>query len=87
MSLLRILRNFAALVILTVGGFTLIPPPVAAQSTCHPLGAFCNSTAQCCPGSLCGFRRTCCDRPLEGEYCTTSAQCCDGFCFEHRCGG
>jgi hypothetical protein len=38
MSLLRILRNLAVLVIFAVGGFSLMPRAVAAQSTCHPWG-------------------------------------------------
>jgi hypothetical protein len=87
MSLLRILRNLAVLVILTAGGFSLIPRPVAAQSTCEPLGAYCAVPyrSQCC-GGLCGWRHTCCDKPYYFSYCTTSAECCSGSCFNHRCG-
>jgi hypothetical protein len=41
MSLLRILRNLAVLVILTVAVLSLNPRPVAAQSSCKPLGSSC----------------------------------------------
>jgi len=69
MTLLRILRNLAVLVILTVAALSLNPRPVAAQSTCRPLGAGCTSSSQCCSGSFCGWRRTCCDKPFHGQYC------------------
>ena len=81
MTLLRILRNVAVLVILTVAALSLNPRPVAAQSSCQPLGGVCSYTSKCCPGSLCGPRHTCCNRPLRGESCTSSAQCCQGVCL------
>ena len=88
MSLLHILRNLAVLVIITAGGFSLIPRPVAAQSTCEPLGASCSGpeihNSECC-SSICGWRRTCCDKPFPNQYCTTNAECCSGGCFNHRC--
>jgi hypothetical protein len=81
MPLLRILRNLAVLVILTVGSISLSSRPVAAQS-CRPLGAFCNSyTSKCCPGSLCGPRFRCCNKPLNGMACTRSDVCCQGVCY------
>jgi hypothetical protein len=89
MTLLRILRNFAVLVILTVGAFGLIPRPVAAQSTCEPLGARCAyppwQNSQCCSG-LCGPHGTCCDKPLRNQYCTSSLECCSGFCMANEHG-
>lgn len=82
MSLLRILRNLAVLVILTVGILSLSPRPVAAQSTCRPLGSACGTyVGTCCPGSLCGPHRTCCNKPYRGQICTSSAQCCSGLCM------
>ena len=86
MSLLRILRNLAVLVILTVAALSLNPRPVAAQSSCQPLGGFCTQyglTAQCC-NHWCGIRRTCC-LPFHNMYCTASAQCCSGVCISGRC--
>jgi hypothetical protein len=82
MSLLRILRNLAVLVILTVG--VLSTRPVAAQS-CQPLGRFCSATLKCCPGSLCvgslGYGFRCCNKPLRGMSCTRSDVCCQGGCW------
>jgi hypothetical protein len=84
MTLLRILRNLAVLVILAVAAVAVAPRPVAAQSTCQSLGASCTyppwQNSQCCSG-LCGPRRTCCSKPLRGMYCTSSVQCCSGFCY------
>jgi hypothetical protein len=80
MTLLRILKNLAVLVILTVAALSLNPRPVAAQSSCRPLGAGCTSSSQCCSGSLCGWRHTCCDRFFRHQTCTSSAQCCSGLC-------
>jgi hypothetical protein len=86
MTLLRMLRNLAVLVILTVAVLSLNPRPVAAQSSCQPLGGACNSyTSKCCTGSLCGPHGTCCNRPFYGQACTTSAQCCTGICLNNRC--
>jgi hypothetical protein len=85
MSLLRILRNLAVLVILTVAVLSLNPRPVAAQSSCRPLGWVCSYTSKCCPGSLCGPHGWCCNKPLRGTYCTASVQCCSGLCLNHSC--
>ena len=85
MSLLRLLRNLAVLVIFTVTILSLTPRPVAAQSSCQPLGSVCGSGRACCPGSLCGPHRTCCDKPFYSMYCNTSAECCTGLCLNHRC--
>jgi hypothetical protein len=81
MSLLRTARNLAVLVILTVAALAFAPRPVAAQSTCRPLGTGCTSSSQCCSGSFCGPRHTCCNKPLRGMYCTSSVQCCSGLCY------
>ena len=77
MSLLRILRNLAVLVILTVS-LSLIPRPMAAQSSCKPLGAWCTSNAQCCY-PWCGIRRTGC-LPLHNMICRKMTDCCSGTC-------
>jgi hypothetical protein len=88
MSLLRILRNVAVLVILMVAALSLNPRPVAAQSSCRPLGYGCTgpvlNNAQCC-SRLCGWHGTCCQLPFRGQYCTASIQCCSGLCLNHRC--
>lgn len=55
------------------------------SSSCKSLGAFCTTSSQCCAGSLCGPRHSCCDRPLPGQYCNSSAECCMGICMGHRC--
>lgn len=83
MSLLRILRNLAVLVILTVGVLSLIPRPAAAQSSCLPIGSFCNQRNQCCD-RLCGPYHRCC-LPFKGALCTSNAQCCSYNCFFHFC--
>jgi hypothetical protein len=82
MSLLRILRNFAVLVIFTVAGFSLMPRPVAA-STCVPLGHHCTKQ-QCCAGLCSSLLHYCCI-PFPGESCTGPGQCCSGGCFAGRC--
>jgi len=82
MTLLRILRNLAVLVILTVAIMSLTPRRVAAQSSCLPLGAYCHpygGNHQCC-NNWCGGTGRCC-LPLHNMVCTSSAQCCSGFCF------
>ena len=83
MSLLRILRNLAILVILTVGSLSLIPRPMAAQSTCRPKGASCTSKAQCCT-HYCGLHGNCCF-PFPHQACTSGAQCCSGICLSTGC--
>ena len=95
MSLLRILRNLAVLVILTVAALSLNPRPVAAQSSCQPLGGFCSVSRPCCPSSprsLCGRHNMCCNKPLRGMTCSgatdsngLSIECCSGFCFNGAC--
>jgi hypothetical protein len=83
MSLLCILRNLAVLVILTVAVLSLNPRPVAAQSSCQPLGGFCNLTLKCCPGSLCfgSYGLRCCNKPYYHQLCTRSDVCCMGVCY------
>jgi hypothetical protein len=85
MSLLRILRNLAVLVILTVAVLSLNPRPAAAQSSCQPLGWVCTYTLKCCPGGLCapslGYGFRCCNKPLRWMACTRSDVCCHGICL------
>jgi hypothetical protein len=84
MSLLRILRNLAVLVILTVAYLSLLPRPMAAQTSCQPLGTACNSSAQCC-NHWCGpYARRCC-KPLHGMTCSSWIQCCSGVCINGGC--
>jgi len=83
MSLLRVLRNLALLVILTVAGLSLSPRPVAAQS-CRPLGTACTRSAQCC-SRLCGWHHSCCSEPFRNQYCTSWKQCCSALCLNNRC--
>lgn len=91
MSLLRIFRNLAVLAILTVGCLSLATRPVAAQSTCQPIGAYCDVHRPCCPYSLCApptlFTRQphCCNKPFRGQLCNISAECCSGLCLNHSC--
>ena len=86
MSLLRILRNLAVLVILTVGGLSLSSRPMAAQSTCRPLGTACSRySSKCCTGSLCGPYGRCCNKPYYSQACTRSDVCCAGACINGRC--
>jgi len=85
MSLLRILRNLAVLVILTVGGLSLIPRPMAAQLSCRPVGASCprpGITGYCCT-LVCSQHYTCC--LLGRRVCTSNAQCCNNFCNRGVC--
>lgn len=82
MSLLRILRNLAVLVILTVGILSLTPRTVAAQSSCRPLGTVCTSSRQCC-NSYCGSGRCCLF--LHNAICKSNAQCCGLSCISGRC--
>ena len=84
MSLLRILRNLAVLVILTVGFLSLSPRPIAAQSTCGQLGAVCTTAAQCCV-HYCSPRTLRCCIPLHNRACTNWTQCCSGMCSGGRC--
>ena len=81
MNLLRMLRNVAVLVILTVAALSLNPRPVAAQSSCQPLGGGCSATLRCCPGSLCGPRLRCCNKPYRNQLCGRGDVCCTGVCF------
>ena len=82
MSLLRVLRNLGVLVILTVGGASLVPRPMAAQSTCTPRGDYCSHpgiTSQCC-SRYCGPHNYCCFA-FEHEGCTNNRDCCSGICL------
>jgi hypothetical protein len=83
MSLLRILRNLAVLVILTVGGLSLMPHPMEAQSSCG-LGAHCTSNNQCC-WCQCTVHETCCLWPRQA--CQYNWQCCTNFCQAWPGGG
>ena len=85
MSLLRSLRNFAFLLMLTAAALAFEHRPLEAPSACGHLGSPCTTNAQCCTGSFCGYRRTCCDKAFRNEICGSNAECCSGFCYNHRC--
>jgi hypothetical protein len=88
MSLLRVLRNLGVLVILTVGGASLVPRPMAAQSTCEPLGSYCKISGfgrECCT-LVCGPYHNCCNTAWGlHAACTTNADCCSLTCRGGRC--
>ncbi len=88
MSLLRILRNLAVLLILTVGFLSLSPRTVAAQSSCHPIGTACSSSTwtrgQCCYGWCSPYAHRCC-LPFHNMACSSWTQCCSGACVQGRC--
>jgi hypothetical protein len=84
MSLLRSLRNLAVLVIVTVGGLSLIPRPMAALSVCRWKGALCQSSRQCCLFLLCSpITHRCCG--YYHQACTSPTQCCSGICSNGGC--
>jgi hypothetical protein len=89
MSLLRILRNLAVLVILTAA-FASIARPITEQSTCTPLGGRCSQrgqvTKQCCT-EFCGIYGNCCGLPSLGGHraCTKNSDCCSNLCLGGRC--
>ena len=79
MAFLRVIRNFAALVILTVGALGLSPQAGAARSTtCLGFGGSCTSRAQCC-FPYCGPHHNCCN-PLHNVACTKNSDCCSYMC-------
>jgi hypothetical protein len=82
MSLLRSLLNLAVLVILTVAVLSMSSRPMAAQSSCHPVGTRCTSNRQCC-NNWCygGF----CCWGLPHHSCTNWLQCCSRTCVGGRC--
>jgi hypothetical protein len=82
MTLLRMLRNVAVLVILTVAALSLNPRPVAAQSSCRPPGSYCNRYTKCC-NNWCYDNRCC--WAIPGHSCTSGLQCCSGTCVGGRC--
>ena len=82
MTRLRMLRNLAVLVILTVAALSLNPRPVAAQSSCHPVGTRCTSSRQCCNNWCYDYR---CCWAVPGHSCTSGLQCCTGTCVGGRC--
>ena len=82
MSPLRVLRNLAVLVILTVAQFGLASPSVSAQTTCGPVGAVCSVNAQCC--FRCGVLHRCCAHLFGGNQCKTNYDCCSGKCLPSR---
>ncbi len=84
MSLLRILRNLAVLVILAIAGLSLAPHTVAAQSSCGVVGTVCSSSAQCCLHYCSQITGRCC-LPLHNRACTNWTQCCSGQCSGGRC--
>jgi hypothetical protein len=83
MTILRNFRNLAVVVILTLASLSLSPRPLAAQSSCQPVGGVCNSpgrNAQCCGFHYCSPHRRCCV-PLNHQACTSNTQCCSGICL------
>ena len=84
MSLWRIFKNVAVLVILMVAVLSLLPRQTSAQTACSiPLGSACPKfglTAQCCGSHWCGFSGRCC-LPLHNMACRFAAQCCSGACI------
>ena len=84
MAFLRVISNFAALVIITVCALGLSPQAGAARSAaCLGIGSSCTSRAQCC-FRYCGPHHNCCN-PLHNVACTTNAQCCSYQCQGNRC--
>lgn len=53
MTLLRILKNLAVLIVLTVSGLSMNPRPMAAQLSCRKFGQFCYLSVQCCSRLYC----------------------------------
>ena len=53
MSVLRILRNLAVLVILAVGVLASTPRHAAAQVGCRIFGELCGGRFVCCRGLVC----------------------------------
>lgn len=82
MTLLRILRTLAVLVILTVGWLSLSPRAVAT-GVCQPVGGSCTSRAQCC-FPYCGPHHNCCV-PFHNRACRQNADCCSYQCSGGRC--
>ena len=84
MAFLGVIRNFAALVILTVGALGLSPQAGAARSTtCLGFGGSCTSRAQCC-FRYCGPHHNCCN-PFHNVACQKNSDCCSYQCQGGRC--
>jgi len=88
MAFLGVIRNFAALVILTVGALGLSPQAGAARSaTCLGIGGSCTSGAQCCT-RYCGPHHNCCIGWTHNVACTKNSDCCSYVCglvLPNRC--
>ena len=85
MAFLGVIRNFAALVILTVGALGLSPQAGAARSTtCLGFGGSCTSRAQCC-FRYCGPHHNCCIGWTHNVACTKNSDCCSYQCQGGRC--
>ena len=88
MAFLGVIRNFAALVILTVGALGLSPQAGAARSTtCLGFGGSCTSRAQCC-FRYCGPHHNCCIGWTHNVACTKNSDCCSYVCglvLPNRC--
>lgn len=67
MTLLRILRNLAVLVILTVGWLSVSPRAVAAQSTCVRYPRYCSLKVHCCYPFCCNRYTHMCSFCLNGH--------------------
>jgi hypothetical protein len=79
MSLLRILRNLAVLVILTVGGLGVTPRQAAANQ-CGGGGARCTIHKPCCVGFVCSGG-SCLACVGYQHLCSAAHPCCPGlFC-------
>jgi len=83
MAFLGVIRNFAALVILTVGALGLSPQAGAARSTtCLGIGSSCTHSGyntQCCT-SYCGPHHNCCIGWTHNVACTKNSDCCSYMC-------
>jgi hypothetical protein len=85
MTLLRVLRNWAVLVIVTVAVGSLNPRAVAANSSCGALGSHCKSGLQCCSGICAVVGHYCCNKRLPNMSCNNSDVCCTGLCIRGHC--
>ena len=80
MAFLGVIRNFAALVIITVCALGLSPQAGAARSTtCLGFGGSCTSRAQCC-FRYCGPHHNCCIGWTHNVACTKNSDCCSYMC-------
>ncbi len=86
MSRLRVLRNLAVLVILTVGVLASTPRQAAAKQ-CRGAGAACNNGRLCCQGLVCGAGGSCVTCVGFLAICSPLRPCCPGFVCALPLGG